>query len=106
MNFSDAFEAVKRAGFRARRPSFAARSFIYLIPGSSASAPAPADHLLQGIDWNLFEDGYEDEDGCTRTRLPSLGLSTTDGDGPVYSTWTPSQADLFAEDWEIFKASD
>lgn len=83
MNFPQVFEGLKQGG-RYYRPHWDAERVIFLVPGSTFKVNrAPLDQL--------YQVGQEVSYG------PHIGQLT--GERTI-STWTPSQEDLFAEDWE------
>lgn len=98
MNFGLAIEALK-AGKKVARGGWGSKGmFIYLNLGSvafGAEDEVTDDHLIDGISIKLFETG----DTGTVTRLPNLNMKLVSG--VTMTGWTPTQADMLAEDWQV-----
>lgn len=94
MTFGEALEAIK-AGATVRRPQWKGGEVAYLNPGSISDEELKGkSRISHALKKQLFEAAGAD----TITRLPNLNLKTSDG--ATQTGWTPSQIDMFAEDWE------
>lgn len=97
MNFGKALKALK-AGKKVAREGWNDKCmFIYLNLGSvafGADDEVTDDHLIDGINIKLFNTG----DTGTVTRLPNLNMKLVSG--VTLTGWTPTQADMLAEDWQ------
>ena len=97
MNFGLAIEALK-AGKKVAREGWNDKCmFIYLNLGNvafGADDEVTDNHLIDGISIKLFETG----DTGTVTRLPNLNMKLISL--VTMTGWTPTQADMLAEDWQ------
>lgn len=97
MNFGKALKALK-AGKKVAREGWNHKCmFIYLNLGSvafGADDEVTDDHLIDDISIKLFNTG----DTGTVTRLPNLNMKLVSG--VTLTGWTPTQADMLAEDWQ------
>ena len=94
MNFGKALKALK-AGKCVTRPKHDKSSFIYLTFGSTAYVENSLEYThIEAIKNNLFKTG----DIGTVTRLPNLNMKLVSG--VTMTGWTPTQADMLAEDWQ------
>lgn len=70
--------------------------FIYLTTGSKVSAA----HVRPDITKHIFGDNQIEEDTTIKIK-PHIDMKTSDGS--ITIGWAPSQDDMLAEDWQIFK---
>ena len=95
MNFGKALKALK-AGECVTRSKHDKASFIYLVLGSVGYTNNTLESThIEAIKNNLFNTG----DTGTVTRLPNLNMKLVSGE--TMTGWTPTQADMLAEDWQI-----
>ena len=83
MDFSVILKAIKN-GKKASRKNWN-NEFVYLVPGSTFKV---SRHPLLGV----YPEGKE------ISYHPHIDKKNEDG---THSTWTPTQEDLMAENWEI-----
>ena len=85
VNFSDALNGLK-FGWRMTRDGWNGKGlFVFLVPGSQFKVSRPP---LLGIYPEGTEINYN----------PHIDIRTADGS---ISTWTPTNADILAEDWTV-----
>ena len=95
MNFGKALKALKK-GKCITREKHDKSSFIYLNHGSVAYTENSLETAhIEAIKNELFEIGNTG----TVTRLPNLNMKLVSGE--TMTGWTPTQADMLAEDWQV-----
>lgn len=103
LNFGQAIEGLKQ-GKKAFRAGWNGKGMsIYLNYGSVDVTDDKSafgkehwrDHLIDGINPNLFNNGAEG----TVTRLPNINMQTATGS--TVTGWLASQTDMLAEDWNL-----
>lgn len=108
LNFGQAIEGVNQ-GKKAFRAGWNGKGmFVYLNRGSVDRTDDKSqfvtkqwrDHLIDGINPNLFDNGFEG----TVTRLPNLNMKSATGS--TLTGWLASQTDILAEDWNLVDDSD
>ena len=84
-------------GFNIQRKNWNGKCmFVYLTTGSKV----PAVNFRSDTAKHIFGDNRRDEDITIKIK-PHIDMKTADGS--ITIGWAPSQDDMLAEDWQIFK---
>ncbi len=93
LSFGDALDALKK-GFKATRADWG-DYYLFCSKGGLAHGRTPSDTELNGVPDHLFDRTHS---GAI-TRLPVI--NGVDTEGVLMAGWTPTQADMLAEDWGV-----
>lgn len=95
-DFGSAIKALKD-GYGLSRTQWGDGPIIYLNAGSSdvSKELEVRPEYFNGVPSSLFVKG----DVGTLTRLPNINFKGVNG--VIFMGWTPSQEDIFAEDWTV-----